>query len=62
MEAEQFHTSDLEFEAPESRWANAGQRSMEAMLEHAFEDRISSKKASNELEDDRGAPGTVENR
>jgi hypothetical protein len=51
MADEDLNSSDIEVDAVASRWAGAalGKRSIEQMLEHATEDRISSKKVSKTL-------------
>lgn len=55
---EDFNSSDLECEAPPiaTLGGHYGKKSIESMLESAFEDRVSSKKASKLLSDDVGTP------
>jgi len=56
-----FNSSDIEFEPTLVKGQKKrGQRSIQEIIEHAAEDRISSKKAIKSLEFGRGAPGTVQ--
>jgi hypothetical protein len=55
-DGDDFNSSDLEFEAPLAQGDHYGRKSIQDMLESAFEDRIESKKASKLLTDDVGAP------
>jgi hypothetical protein len=50
MADEEFNSSDIEFdEAPQHPYANAGMKSIDAIIESGFSDRISSKKATKSL-------------
>jgi hypothetical protein len=62
MEDEPFNSSDIEFDDLPNPFSKAGARSIEAMLTSRHEDRVSSKKRLRQLQDTRGAPGTVEKR
>ena len=54
-----FNSSDIKFsDPPLDRWANVGAKSVEAIINHAAEDRIASKKMWKELKFVRGRPGT----
>jgi hypothetical protein len=57
-DAEEFNSSDLEFEERPDPYADAGMRSIQEMMDHAFEDRISSKKFSKTLPQAEGSPKT----
>jgi hypothetical protein len=59
--ADDFNSSDIEFEPVLVKGKQKrGQRSIQEIIEHADEDRISSKKAIKSLEFGRGAPGTID--
>ena len=62
MEDEPFNSSDIEFDDLPNPFSKAGARSIEAMLTSRHGDRVSSKKRLRQLQDTRGAPGTVEKR
>jgi hypothetical protein len=49
MADEEFNSSDIEFEAPQHPYANAGMKSIDAIIESGFSDRISLKKATKSL-------------
>jgi hypothetical protein len=50
MDANDFNSSDVEFEdAPLNQFAHAGRASIGQIIDHAFEDRLASKKASKLL-------------
>ena len=50
MDADDFNSSDIEFEdAPLNAFAHAGKASIGQIIDHAFEDRLASKKASKLL-------------
>jgi len=50
MDADHFNSSDIEFEgAPLNPFAHAGKASIRQIVDHAFEDRLASKKASKLL-------------
>jgi hypothetical protein len=49
MDDDTFNSSDLEFEVPANPYANAGVKSMQAIIDMSVEDRISSKKTIKTL-------------
>jgi hypothetical protein len=49
MDDDPFYSSDLEFEAPVKPYANAGDQSLQAIIDMSVQDRISSKKAVKTL-------------
>lgn len=50
MDNDDFNSSDVEFEdAPQAPFSRAGHASIAEIIDHAFEDRIASKKASKQL-------------
>jgi hypothetical protein len=49
MDDDPFNSSDLEFEAPVNPYANAGVKSMQAIIDMSVKDRISSKKTVKTL-------------
>ena len=54
-----FNSSDIEFdEPPPNPFSGAGKASIDAIIAHAFEDRIESKKISKQLTFVKGRPGT----
>lgn len=56
---EDLHSSDIEFEPPPPNpFHQAGQASIVQMLDHAFEDRIASKRTTKQLTFVKGAPST----
>lgn len=57
--ADDFNSSDSEYEAPAKPHPRAGERSIELMNQNKFEDRKTSKKRLRTLEDTLGAPGSV---
>jgi len=57
-DGDDFNSSDLEFEARPDPYANAGMRSIQAIIDHAAEDRIESKKFSKTLTHAQGSPKT----
>jgi hypothetical protein len=44
-----YDSSDLEFETPANPFASAGLKSIEEIVKHAAEDRLSSKRATKQL-------------
>lgn len=46
---EDYDSSDLEFNPPQNPFASAGLESIENIINHAAEDRVSSKKTTKEL-------------
>ncbi|KAH6539690.1 hypothetical protein HBI07_114560 [Parastagonospora nodorum] len=54
-------SSDVEYDEPVNRFANAGKVSIVKMLEHAFEDRMASKKQVKTLGFSKGTPATQYN-
>ncbi|KAF8854058.1 hypothetical protein BDZ45DRAFT_806147 [Acephala macrosclerotiorum] len=57
-----FNSSDIEFEPTVVKGKRQrGRQSIQEIIEHADEDRISSKKAIKSLEFGHGAPGTIDN-
>jgi len=55
-----FNSSDIEFETVVKKGKRKrGERSIQAIIEHAEEDRISSKRTVKTLEFGKGAPGTI---
>jgi hypothetical protein len=46
---EDYDSFDLEFDTPSNPFFAAGLRSIEAIVEHAAEDRVTSKKLTKEL-------------
>ena len=44
-----FNSSDIEFEDAPKPFARAGNASISQIIDHAFEDRIASKRASKQL-------------
>ncbi|OBT84860.1 hypothetical protein VE02_05892 [Pseudogymnoascus sp. 03VT05] len=54
-----FNSSDIEIDEIEDPLANLGARSIDAIIESAFADRIASKRSSKLLKYTKGAPGTV---
>lgn len=55
---DEFNSSDLEFDEPANPYAWAGAASIEAIIESAVEDRITSKKTSKTLALNEGSPKT----
>jgi hypothetical protein len=53
-----FNSSDIEFEERPNPFFAAGLSSVEAIMEHALEDRIQSKKSSKTLTHAAGSPKT----
>jgi hypothetical protein len=49
MEDNDFNSSDIEFEDAPKPFSYAGNASIREIIDHAFEDRIASKKASKQL-------------
>ncbi|KAI3398599.1 hypothetical protein diail_8947 [Diaporthe ilicicola] len=61
--SDDFNSDDYEQNpAPVNPYAHLGAKSIEAMFESRFEDRQSTKKRMDNLQDTKGAPGSVENR
>jgi hypothetical protein len=59
MDEEIFNSSDLEFEpAPANPFSNAGKASIQAIIEHATADGVTSKNFSKQLQFTKGRPGT----
>jgi hypothetical protein len=56
-----FNSSNIDFDVPDTDPADCriGQKSIDAIIANATEDRISSKRAVKHLQDERGAPSTV---
>lgn len=58
-----FNSSDYEdVEPPPDPFAHLGAKSIEAMLETRFEDRIKTKQRMANLQDTKGAPSSVQGR
>jgi len=57
---EDFNSSDLEFEPADDSLARLGARSIAAIIDDAFADRVKSKRMSKQLQFTKGAPGTVQ--
>ncbi len=49
MEGDDFNSSDIEFEDTTLPFSRAGNASIGQIIDHAFEDRIASKKSSKQL-------------
>ena len=62
MSQNDIDSSDQDFDAPPNSFAKAGQASIKSMIEHAKEDRLSSKRAAKELSDVRGSISTQYNK
>jgi hypothetical protein len=57
-DADDFNSSDMEFEARPNPFFAAGMSSIQAIMDHALEDRIQSKKMSKTLTYAEGSPKT----
>jgi hypothetical protein len=57
-ERDDFNSSDLEFEERPNPFFAAGMSSIQAIMDHALEDRIQSKKLSKTLTHAEGSPKT----
>jgi hypothetical protein len=58
MDQADFSSSDIEFEPTDAPFASAGAQSVKQMLEYAVEDRLTSKKRSEQLKFVRGSKKT----
>ncbi|KAH8723299.1 hypothetical protein GQ44DRAFT_774140 [Phaeosphaeriaceae sp. PMI808] len=55
---EGLNSSDVEYDAPRNPFHDAGKASIMAMLDHALDDRMASKRQVKELAHVRGSPNT----
>lgn len=58
LDRDDFNSSDIEFEERPNPFHDAGMKSVQAIINHALEDRIQSKKLSKTLTHAEGSPKT----